>query len=152
MTTKQNKWHNYILLLSILFSMLFFRDYKVVGVSAFLIVPLLLLTYLLGARICNIKLNLMWIKKKLRLEWIILVILFWTILRLLLSFLSIYLGATVNRNFMLLTILSCFLYIIFYGTKFYGENWMEVITISGGIGVCLILLAMIQIPNTTPVS
>ena len=146
MTTKQNKWHNYILLLSVLFSMLFLRDYKVVGVSAFLIVPLLLLTYLLGARICNIKLNLMWIKKKLRLEWIILVILFWTILRLLLSFLSIYLGATVNRNFMLLTILCCFLYIIFYGTKFYGENWMEVITISGGIGVCLILLTMIQIP------
>lgn len=147
MTTKQNKWHNYILLLSILFSMLFLRDYKVVGLSAFLIAPLLFFIGLLSSKIPDIKLSISWIKKKIRQEWMFLVVFLWVILRLIISFFSTYLGATLNRNFIVLVILSCILYVIFYGTRsIYGENWLEAITISGGIGVATLLLCMLDVP------
>lgn len=147
MTTKQNKWHNYILLLSILFSMLFLRDYKVVGLSAFLIAPLLFFIGLLALKIPDIKLSVLWIKKKIRQEWMFLVVFLWIILRLIISFFSTYLGATLNRNFIVLVILSCILYVIFYGTRSaYGENWLEAITISGGIGAAIILLCMLDVP------
>lgn len=147
MTTKQNKWHNYILLLSILFSMLFLRDYKVVGLSAFLIAPLLFFIGLLSSKIPNIKLSISWIKKKIMQEWMFLFVFLWVILQLIISFFSIYLGATLNRNFIVLVILSCILYVIFYGTRsIYGENWLEAITISGGIGAAIILLCMLDIP------
>ena len=147
MTTKQSKWHNYILLLSILFSMLFLRDYKVVGLSAFLIAPLLFFIGLLPSKIPDIKLSVSWIKKKIRQEWMFLVVFLWIILRLIISFFSTYLGATLDRNFTVLVILSCILYVIFYGTKsIYGENWLEAITISGGIGAAIILLCMLDIP------
>lgn len=147
MTTKQNKWHNYILLLSILFSMLFLRDYKVVGLSAFLIAPLLFFIGLLSSKIPDIKLSISWIKKKIRQEWMFLVVFLWIILRLIISFFSTYLGATLNRNFTVLVILSCVLYFIFYGTRsIYGENWLEAITISGGIGAAIILLCMLDVP------
>ena len=147
MTTKQNKWHNYILLLSILFSMLFLRDYKVVGLSAFLMAPLLFFIGLLASKIPDIKFDILWIKKKIRQEWMFLVVFLWGILRLIISFFSTYLGATLNRNFIVLVILSCILYVIFYGTRStYGENWLEAITISGGIGAAIILLCMLDIP------
>lgn len=147
MTTKQNKWHNYILLLSILFSMLFLRDYKVVGLSAFLIAPLLFFIGLLPSKIPDIKFSISWIKKKIRQEWMILVVFLWIMLRLIISFFSTYLGATLDRNFIVLVILSCILYVIFYGTRSaYGENWLEAITISGGIGAAIILLCMLDVP------
>lgn len=147
MITKQNKWHNYILLLSILFSMLFLRDYKVVGLSAFLMAPLLFFIGLLSSKIPDIKFDILWIKKKIRQEWMFLVVFLWTILRLIISFFSTYLGATLNRNFIVLVILSCILYFIFYGTRSaYGENWLEAITISGGIGAATLLLCMLDVP------
>lgn len=147
MTTKQNKWNNYILLLSILFSMLFLRDYKVVGLSAFLIAPLLFFIGLLSSKIPDIKFDISWIKKKIRQEWMFLVVFLWIILRLIISFFSTYFGATLNRNFIVLVILSCILYVIFYGTRStYGENWLEAITISGGIGAAIILLCMLDVP------
>lgn len=147
MTTKQNKWHNYILLLSILFSMLFLRDYKVVGLSAFLIAPLLFFIGLLSSKIPDIKLSVSWIKKKIKQEWMILVIFLWIILRLIVSFFSTYLGAILDLNFTVLVILSCVLYFIFYGTRStYGENWLEAITISGGIGAATLLLCMLDVP------
>ena len=147
MNLKQNKWHNYILLLSILFSMLFLRDYKVVGLSAFLMAHLLFFIGLLSSKIPDIKLSILWIKKKIRQEWMFLVVFLWIILRLIISFFSTYLGATLNRNFIVLVILSCILYVIFYGTRStYGENWLEAITISGGIGAAIILLCMLDVP------
>ena len=147
MTTKQSKWHNYILLLSILFSMLFLRDYKVVGLSAFLIAPLLFFIGLLASKIPDIKFDILWIKKKIRQEWMFLVVFLWVILRLIISFFSTYLGATLDLNFTVLVILSCVLYFIFYGTRStYGENWLEAITISGGIGVATLLLCMLNVP------
>ena len=147
MGTRQNKWHNYILLLSILFSMLFLRDYKAVGLSAFLIAPLLFYVLILMRRICNIKLTGDWMKRRVKKNWLMLGVFFWSLYRLLTSFFSIYLGATVNRNFMLLVILSCFLYFIFYETKSeYGENWLEAITIGGGFGTGIFLLCMLNVP------
>lgn len=147
MATKQSKWCNYILILSILLSMLFLRDYKVIGLAAFLIAPLLFFISLLSSRISDIKFNILWIKKKIRQEWIILVIFLWIVLRLIISFFSTYLGAVLDLNFTVLAILSCVLYFVFYGTRSsYGENWLEAITISGGIGTVVILLCMLDIP------
>ena len=146
MITKESKWCNYILILSILFSMLFLRDYKVGGLSAFLILPLGFVTVLLAARVSQTKISLQWIKNKVKKEYVMLGVFLWVILRLLSSVFSTHMAATVNLNFIIITILSCSLYLVFYGSKGYGENWLEAITISGGVGIIVILLSILNIP------
>ncbi len=139
--------NNYIIILIILFSMFFLRDYKVLGLSVFLAFQLLLSILLLFSNLFDIKSNISWIKKKIRQEWMFLVVFLWIILRLIISFFSTYLGATLDRNFIILVILSCILSVIFYGKRStYGENWLEAITISGGIGTAIILLCMLDVP------
>lgn len=137
------KLYNILYILLILFSMLLLKEINIGGISLYLLLSMVVITFLACLNVGKNAGRQGWITWRVKHDGILILLFGYALVRLILTFFNVRLASQMNLEFFVLLFLSCLLYWVSCKRKSIGSGWWEIASVAGGLGSLGILLCFL---------